>query len=331
MNYSELFNKYMQGLTSMDEDIALFEWVKRPDAKDTIYHYFEEKWKETEGMSMPADLQQQMLDEIRLKLNMKAEQPQQQQTKVLTMTSWQSLFNYAASVLLIGLMAVTYYLYQSTYNNISTVTVCAEKGQQSNVTLPDGTKVWLNSDSRLMYATNFGRDDRKVKLEGEAYFEVAKDRQHRFIVATDRLDIEALGTAFNVRAYDTSKNIYTTLVEGKVSVKAGNREMLMEPDEEVIYSRDTYKLEKKEVDNTDYATGWMKNQFSFNGATLEDITQELSRMYNLTIVFGSEEIKYYHFRGVIKNNSLTNILDIIKLTAPIEYEVRHDSIFLSKK
>lgn len=332
MNYIELFTRYMSGLTSLEEDRMLLDWMKTSESKDTIYAYFQQNWEKTENQSISADLQQEMLDSIKQQIRMKGAESKKRNVVLSgSRKIYQTVFNYAAAVLLLLLMSLSFYLYQSTHTDASEVVVCAEKGQRSNLVLPDGTKVWLNSDSRLTYSTDYGHQERGVELEGEAFFEVAKDKDHRFIVNAGNIMIEALGTKFNVNAYPDSKKVNTSLVEGKVRVSTANGEQTMVPNEEIIFNRSTGRMTKNKMENIEYATSWMKNGFSFQGSTLKEITEELSRMYNLTIIFRTEEIMRYHFTGIIKNNSLTNILDIIKLTAPIEYEVRNDSIFLNKK
>ena len=212
---------------------------------------------------------------------------------------------------------------------MNTITVPA--GQRANLTLADGTNVWLNARSEMRYPAVFTGNKREITLDGEAYFEVAKDADHRFLVHTDIMDVEALGTTFNVQAYPDDAEIVTTLVEGKVRVSAGDNEVVLLPNQLASYGRNGGLMKVSKMENTDYATGWMKGEFAFSGASLQEIAKELSRMYNMKIQFKSEEIKKYHFSGVIQNNSLTNVLEIIGLTSPVVYEVRNDSIILDKQ
>lgn len=168
-------------------------------------------------------------------------------------------------------------------------------------------------------------------MTGEAYFEVAKDKEHRFLVSTGLMDVEALGTAFNVQSYPNEDEITTTLLEGKVKISTPGQEAILLPNQQACFGKSSNRLSVIEVENAKYSNSWTKGEFAFNGATLEEIAKELSRMYNMEIKFDSDEIKEYNFSGVIKNNSLTNVLEIISLTSPVVYEVVNDSIILDKQ
>lgn len=336
MDYIELLDKYMQGATSPEEEKQLLQWIQNNSfARATILAHYEKHWAKHSRDEVPAELQHEMLMNIKRKMHaqpasgIKNIQIGNKGKKNL----WLEVMKYAAVILVTISVAVssTYFYLSPAESEGESFIVYADKGQRSNVVLPDGTKVWLNSDSRLEYDTHYGQKERKVKLTGEAYFQVAKDADHRFLVHTDIMDVEALGTTFNVQAYPDDAEIVTTLVEGKVRVSAGDNEVVLLPKQLASYGRSGGLMKVSKMENTDYATGWMKGEFAFSGASLQEIAKELSRMYNMKIQFKSEEIKKYHFSGVIQNNSLTNVLEIIGLTSPVVYEVRNDSIILDKQ
>ena len=169
------------------------------------------------------------------------------------------------------------------------------RGGEYSVTLQDGTVVNLNSASELRYPVRFTGTERKVFLTGEAYFQVAKDKEHPFIVKTDYFETAVLGTKFNVRSY-SKIDAHVTLLEGKVTVTNDKTEsLILEPEEQVTLSENG-KLEKQVVDTYPYLE-WQKGYFYFDNVSLIEIMQELGRWYNVDVVFENDEMIDYkmHF------------------------------------
>lgn len=189
----------------------------------------------------------------------------------------------------------------------------------------------LNSYTQLHYNANYGATQRVVSLIGEAYFEVAKDKEKPFIVETAGMNVEALGTTFNVKAYREDSQIIATLFSGSVRVSSDRDNVILSPDENATFERRSGKLAIHKPDNSSYAKMWRNNDLVFNGETLEEIAVLLNRMYNVQIAFKSERIKQYCFSGVICNNSLDNVIELISLTSPITYETRGDTIILGNR
>lgn len=330
MDYIELLEKYMQGLTTPEEEKALLDWIQHDgDARSTISAFYEKRWKETPDTGVSAELQYKMLMNIKQNI---CQHETENQSAAGRKIVWMNVMKYAAAILVTMVVSVfsAYYFYSSE-SDVKNFVVYADKGRRSNLVLPDGTKVWLNSDSKLEYDNTYGVKERKIRLTGEAYFEVAKDKEHRFLVSTGLMDVEALGTAFNVQSYPNEDEITTTLLEGKVKISTPGQEAILLPNQQACFGKSSNGLSVIEVENAKYSNSWTKGEFAFNGATLEEIANELSRMYNMEIKFDSDEIKEYNFSGVIKNNSLTNVLEIISLTSPVVYEVVNDSIILDKQ
>ena len=145
------------------------------------------------------------------------------------------------------------------------------RGGEFTMTLADGTRVWLNSESELHFPLQFGGEQRIVQLTGEAYFEVAKDAARPFIVKTSHYNIEVLGTRFNVADYDNDMSVHTTLVEGKVAVSGpGVRQRILQPNEQFVLDKNTGKQEIKTVD-VSYIVAWKDAGFRFRDVRLEDI------------------------------------------------------------
>jgi len=192
-------------------------------------------------------------------------------------------------------------------------TLLTAKGHQYQLTLADGTKVWMNASSSLRYPVSFsGQSLRKVYLEGEAYFEVAKNADVPFIVETEREEIKVLGTHFNVNSYPDAAKSTTTLLEGLVLVN-GTTKLL--PNEQLIISA---KREQKRRVNAQDAIAWKKGYFQFEGASIIEIMDELSRWYDFQVQFngaiGDEKIDI----SISRKRSLKDILNLLETTGNVK-------------
>ncbi|MDD2952970.1 MAG: FecR domain-containing protein [Parabacteroides sp.] len=289
---------------------------------------YRQRWEESANKKLPLEVQERMLAQIKEQM----EKPRRIKRKSYPL--WREWLSYAAVALIclgIGIGSHWYYMEQAVLSDPQNYVVSADKGQRASVILPDGTKVWLNSHTHLVYDTNYGVKERSVFLSGEAYFEVAKDTEHRFIVKAGSMEVEALGTAFNVKAYEDDNEMITTLFEGSVRTMVENEFAILSPDQSAIFNKSAHKLSVTRPRNASYARLWRTDELAFSGESLEDIAVLLNRMYSVEVRFLSNKIKNYSFSGVIRNNSLDNVFEIISLTAPITYESVGDTIYLNEK
>ena len=186
---------------------------------------------------------------------------------------------------------------QIAYNTMST-----PRGRQFQLVLPDGTKVWLNAASSLRYPTSFTGNDRRVEINGEAYFEVAKDVQRPFrVVINEETEVEVLGTDFNVNAYKDEPAIATTLLEGAVRVVSKKKAQLLSPGQQVQVKSGGLKLIKDA--DVAQATAWKNGSFSFVNADLPTVMRQVARWYNVDVEYKGA-IPAGEFNGKI-GNSLT--------------------------
>ena len=196
-------------------------------------------------------------------------------------------------------------------------------GQISNVTLPDGTTVQLNSGSTLLYSGNFNLGERLVSLEGEAFFNVAKDPKHPFLVQTKSLDFKVYGTSFNIQAYSDEREINTTLVEGSLGVwgKNGKEFTRLVPGESVKYKSDTKELLVSKV-KTDLYTSWKDGLITFRNESLKDIARKIERWYNVEIIIQNEKLANELYMGTImRNKPVDQILEVFRLTSSLKYRI----------
>lgn len=208
--------------------------------------------------------------------------------------------------------------------------VKADKGDKATVVLPDGTDVILNSASQLSYLSDFGRNERRVQLEGEGYFKVAHDTRRTFIVQVGELEVKVMGTVFNVCAYSNDQDVTVVLLEGKVGIHTPSTSTTLSPGEKINYNKSTRKLSTEKVYPDDYVS-WTKGNLYFQNESLENIMKALSRVYNVTIRIDSPKISEERFTGTIPGGGIQNALNIVMLTSPFRYEVEDSVIILKEK
>ena len=206
------------------------------------------------------------------------------------------------------------------------------RGHEYMLILNDGTRVWMNSKSELSYPVAFGENVRRVRLSGEAYFEVAKDSVRPFIVEVDRgFEVKVLGTHFNIKAYDTDDSYETTLVEGKVQVSQGNKtKITLEPSEQMVIGKDG--RHEVRVVNTSYYTAWHEGWFYFNDESLEQVLTMIGRWYDVDFVFVKENLKEITVTGKLKRfENLSVILKMLERTTGTELMLKNRIVKVDKK
>lgn len=211
-------------------------------------------------------------------------------------------------------------------------TIIVPRRGEYQLVLADGSRVYLNSESELRFPVNFPGGERRVWLKGEGYFEVAKDSLHPFVVMAGDAAVRVLGTAFNVSAYDASRLIQTTLVSGKVEVfdRMNRGRALLFPNRQANWYPDR-PIEVREVDVANYVS-WIKGKYYFDGSTLEEISEQLRRWYDLEFFFASEELKHSAFAGVIDREYTANeIFSIIEKTTRVKFELKGRTVLVKKR
>ncbi len=241
---------------------------------------------------------------------------------------------------------------ESIAEEISANQIIVPLGEKSHVILADGTEIWLNSGSKLIYPTVFNRTERIVKLEGEGYFNVAKNKEKPFIVETDKLDIEVLGTSFNLKSYPEEDIVETTLVEGSVKLSQ-NRQTVSEkvfylkPLEKadfrakesemtihkVVADEDVLDSDKNSEWLLESIISWKDQVLIFNSENLIDIATKLERWYGFKIILKDigSVINETYTGKFIHNEPITMVLDIIKATTPIAYKIENNTITITGK
>lgn len=323
----ELLHRLIAGTTTEEENRQLMECFRQCASKEEFFMLFETAWKESPD-EMPRDVQERMYRRLSRELDEK-------KTKTILLRSrfsWKVWPQIAVACIIIVLGLVNYRM-NDKQKQLSTqnFTVLAEKGQRAFITLPDSTKVWLNSDTKISYPADYGLKERNVTLVGEAYFEVAKNPDKRFIVEAKGMQVEALGTSFNVNAYQNDNKIIASLFSGSVRVSYDRHVAILKPHESVKVDLLNRSFSRYKDESMQNIALWRKNEITFDGESLEEITHIMSRLYNTTICIEDESLKKVCYIGTIRNNNLENFIDIINLTTPVVYENKGDTVFLRKR
>jgi transmembrane sensor len=214
----------------------------------------------------------------------------------------------------------------------------ASRGQHRYIELHDGTKVWLNSESRLTYSKNFNTGvTREVFLEGEAYFDVAENKDKPFIVNTAEIAIKVLGTAFNVKSYPMDESVETTLVRGKITLESkqdGRAEapVILIPNEQAVFIKDSKKIILENNVASDNFTDWKDGWIVFDDKPFSYIKEILERWYNVTIQVEDETSLSCTFTAKFKDKTLQEVLEIFKNTeSSIDYKIDGDQVHVTGK
>lgn len=205
------------------------------------------------------------------------------------------------------------------------VTVFTDLGERSQAVLPDGTKVWLNSSSRIEYSTPLFSRKRRVKMEGEAYFEVEHNPHAPFIVSTNGLDIEVLGTRFNIRNDESEHRVTTVLLEGAVKASAEeNREKAvhLHPAQQLVFDTRTHDMQLSDCPAAENSIVWIDGRFRFEHQTFGEIVSELNRYYNVEIRFLDDSLREMRFSGDFSvQDGIYHIMSVLQLTYKFNYRI----------
>jgi transmembrane sensor len=232
------------------------------------------------------------------------------------------------------------------FNEIST-----RNGSRTKISLPDGSTVWLNAGSKLVYNKNFDSQLREVTLTGEGYFDVVKNPEKPFIIHAGKVDIKVLGTLFNVKSYPGEKLTEASLIRGSIEVMIKDRpeeKIILKPNEKIIVSNDqaTEKpdgirpVERNEpivaishlsyepTDSTIIETSWVENKLIFQNESFKDLAIKMERWFGVTIQFDNEEVQKLRFRGSFTHETIHQALAALKITGGFNYKIEQDHILI---
>lgn len=281
-----------------------------------LKHLLETEWEEFEAHS---PLSEEKMKTLYEGLHIRSEEVKPRFT---LKRYWMQI---AASLLLLiaGSLTVLTFMQQNEINALAEQNVVIRSGDygKSLVTLPDGTIVYLNAKSSLTYSQDFGRNDRKVALSGEGFFEVKKDTEKKFTVGTGYMDIAVLGTKFNVYAYETKDIVEMSLVEGSVDVTTSRppyQSIRVKPNEKVVYNKRTGNLLHERTTNK-METAWINKELVFRSERLEDVFRCLSRKFAVTFSVDDETLLNDVYTGTFDDENVESIMRVLKYHYKFKY------------
>lgn len=246
-------------------------------------------------------------------------------------SSWWRRYAVAAAAFFTGLVFASS-VWLGVYDTRTTYEVSTPSGQRARVILPDGTAVWLNASTQLVYESGGLLEKRKAKLKGEAYFEVKKKLFQPFVVTSQGINTEVLGTKFNVRAREAEHKVVTTLLQGSVQMycdEQNEHAKVLKPGETMEVNADTYQTELYKYRNPEEILLWIKGDLRFKDQSLGQIMESLAKIYNIKVRFTHADLKNKRFTCMFKtDSSLEEILKTLALTRHFSYELVDDSVLI---
>lgn len=246
--------------------------------------------------------------------------------------SLSALWRYAAVVaIIIAVGCISYWQGEvNVKDTFADISVEAPLGSKTKLYLPDGTLVWLNAGSRMIYSQGFGVDNRKVELEGEGYFEVKRNEKIPFFVKTKDLQLQVLGTKFNFRDYPEDHEVVVSLLEGKVGLNnllREEKEAVLSPDERAVLNKANGLLTVESVTASN-ASQWTDGYLFFDEELLPDIAKELERSYNVKIHIANDSLKTFRFYGnfVRREQNIQEVLEALASTEKMQYKIEERNI-----
>ncbi|MEY8610825.1 FecR domain-containing protein [Parabacteroides segnis] len=206
-------------------------------------------------------------------------------------------------------------------------------GKTTQITLSDGSNIWANSGTKLVYPVVFASDKREIYVEGEIYLEVVRNEKHPFVVKTDMTEVNVLGTSFNVSAYKNDKQQFVTLVTGSVAIKTTDKKntTVIKPNQLYTFEKESHSARLQEVDVNEYIC-WKDGFLIFHNESLAEVLKKIERYYNVVLVFDPVEISKVTVSGKLDLKSdINETFRIISITAPIVYEKEENVIKISVK
>jgi ferric-dicitrate binding protein FerR (iron transport regulator) len=324
--------KYIKGKCTpeeLEEAIILFaDPYHNLELRPTLFEHWKNEETNDSG-EIPAEDLSIILDKVHHRINLEQDQKPKGRIKKLILT-----VSKIAAILIIGLLLGISVQYFKKAEPVYFTSI-APKGSVSQMVLPDNSIVYLNAGSQLKYTVEGLKEKREVFLDGEAWFDVTKNEKKPFVVHTPYYDVNVLGTQFNVKAYKNDAEIATTLEQGSVQITSSDnlklaQTAILQPGEQLVYNTQNKTINVKDVE-TRMFTAWKDNKLIFINMNLKELFVVLERKYGVDIQVTNNLILNYHYDGTIKNETILEVLDLLKETLPVKYKIEGQTILITKK
>lgn len=332
-----LITKVISNEATESEIEDLLEWVDKDNVNKLFFEEFKEVWNTTAEFESGNDVENG-IHYLRQRISFSEEKkytpifPVNNRSKKM---KWHYV-KVAASILLIGVTAAFLYLNMNPAA-VKYKTLVMPYGKKGSLHLSDGSTLEVNSGTKISFPEKFADDERLLKIEGEAFFEIAKDKNRPFIIEAGELEIQVLGTSFNLKSYKNDKILELGVKTGSVSIsnKSSGDSTLsnifyLEPGELISINvlDNTFKKQKVDID---LLTSWTKETLVFNDKNLSEVAIMLQRWYNIPVILENDLLNNCEFMGEYKNESLRNILEALKFSIGIEYLIKDNEVIINGK
>ncbi|WP_163322775.1 FecR family protein [Draconibacterium mangrovi] len=314
-NIHNLIIRLFSGEATTKEKASVRHWINESDENREMYSDLQEIWLAT------GDHNEYNTEKAILKFKDEIHQEQKKSYRI------GEILKYAAiAVLLLSLPFIYYLGKQQNLTEPTFTTITCALGDKSTVTLPDGSLVYLNSGSELRFNNDFHQDYREVEIEGEAYFQVEKNKEIPFRVEAGDITVEVLGTEFNLKAYPEENTISTTLVEGSVQIKSASQQAIMKPNQKIVFDKESNKMTLHNLKDVDPETEWKEGRLVFRNESLGDLELKLERWFDVDIVFSDNEVKARRFTGILERESILEALAYFSISDKVGYNINNNEI-----
>lgn len=328
----DIANRFLSEKDCSIQELTEFKrWLSDPKTQKEVESWLAENWATSSEIDSNTLIETvfTQIQEYQKEHHMKSR---------FSVTRILKLYQKIAAFLLIPIigLGILYWVSQYNQNAGQYTETIAPRGQKSQIVLADGTKVWLNSDTKIKYPGNFSKNQRDVYLDGEAFFEVSENERQPFVVHTSGLKVKVLGTKFNVKAYPDEDQIETSLFEGKVNLLTNNLldeiiEKEVKPGQSFLYSKTNQQLELNRFPQ-DEINGWKKNQLIFKDDTFGNLVRKIERWYNVDVIYDE---KLFNDRRLTvelyEGERLDRLMEIISLALSVNYKYERGEVVLTPK
>jgi len=344
----KLLRKFAENKCTPAEVDAVFDWINESTNDASGEPVFRNLWDELRpNYDTKDELDHQRLDKIHHKISIiRSEQSDTAKVRILPLRRT-SLFQSISRVAVIFLIPViTLFIYVRFFQSQFITTppliseITAPSGSRTSIELSDGTKVWLNQGSRMVYPQKFTGETRAVQLSGEGYFDIAPDKAKPFIVESGEIAVQATGTMFNVKAYADDTEFETSLESGAVIIlrqRISKRSVVyeMKPGQHFVLNKTTHQYSLKTEDLTRYVS-WKEGKLIFKDDPLDEVIRRLSRWYNAEITIKDPEISDLTYTATFADEPMDQVLDMIEEIMPVSFSISErtktgDGAFAKKK
>jgi transmembrane sensor len=316
----KLIDKFISGKRLTGEEyILLDKLLNKFQYRQDIIHYLEKKYNESQPESVALKFEQ-----IREKIRISSAKTKMNRLFIV--------LSKAAAILFIPLLVAALYFYfnKSLTTSGELLALTTQKGEHTSVILPDGSKAWLNVDTRLSYPVDYGVNSRNLVLEGEAYFEVEKNEELPFEVISGNLKTRALGTRFVISAYPKSSELRSSLLEGSVQIGYGVVNKILKPGQQIIVNKKESIYDIQPF-NEDYELAWKNNQLIFRLTPFDIVMEKLEKWYDINIEYNPEPFRSETLTVRFERyETLEQVLKVITKATGSKYSVNDKNVIIKK-